>query len=385
MSLQLADYYRETKERLITKCVKCGNCITKCRVMNYTEIKSRPADIQQGIIDYLSGGKELSGDSEAKVRSCMRCYGCLDVKCPIDLDSMTINELVNCEREERKETPWDGVLYPIHGDLSKKWTTGEELKRITTAVENEGAEYLFFPGCNIYKQPDKLLNALTIMDEIGNDYSFAPGMEYCCGLSVHGVNGNAEWLQNAAQKLMDLAQRLKVKKMIFWCATCLCNLQTRIEKFYTPPFECVTFGEYILDNIAKLEFPNAKPRRVTYHEPCKAAYMGIDTDSVREILKAIPGTELVEMKHHGRDTMCCGCEAVPHAFDAGDRVTVERISEAIATGADTMIDVCHNCHWIFVPAQKNHTELKHVSIENFSTYITEAMGKSRKDTLKLED
>ena len=384
MKLNLLDFTREAKDRLINECIKCGNCITNCRIMKYTDVNSSPAEIQQGILDYLKGEKELLGDSEIKVRSCMRCYGCLDVKCPIDLDSMTINELVSCEKEERKETPWNAVLYPIHVGLSKKWTTEEEFKRITTKAEKEGADYLFFPGCNIYKQPDKLLNALTILDEIGNDYSFAPGMEYCCGLSDYGCNGNAEWLQDSAQKLMNFAQRLKIKQMVFWCPTCLCNLKTRIEKFYEPPFESITLGKYILDNITKLQFPNAMPQKVTYHEPCKAAYMGIDTDSVREILKAIPGTELIEMKHHGKNTMCCGCEAVPQAFESGDRVTVERINEAIDTGADTMIDSCHNCHWIFVPAQKNHEELERdITIENYSTYITNAMGKSRKDTLKV--
>jgi len=106
-------------------------------------------------------------------------------------------------------------------------------------------------------------------------------------------------------------------------------------------------------------------------------------NSVRNILKKIPGTELVEMEHHGIDTLCCGCEAITKSFETGDKVTIARLKEAKETGADTLIDVCHNCHWIFMPAQKNHSsEGLDFVIQNYSSYITDAMGKTRKDTLE---
>ncbi|MDR2820474.1 MAG: (Fe-S)-binding protein [Desulfovibrio sp.] len=379
---RLSEYYEAAKQKVITSCLKCGKCISECRVMPFSRIKIDPRKTQQDIIDFLSGGKELSPAGQFKLNSCMRCYGCLDVQCPIGVNSMLITELLAREIQFRKETPWDIPLYPVHEELARKGTSAEEYERISLERTDVKADYLFFPGCNVYKQPDKILNALDMLDAIGNRYSFAPGLAYCCGSSSRGSGGDADWLQNAAEKLFGLGERLKIKAMIFWCPTCLSVLQSRIRHFLQPSFACISFPRYVMEHISKLEFPAATRRTVTYHEPCKNAYMGIDS-CVRQVLRAIPGTELVEMEHHGKDTLCCGCRTVNGMPELGNAVTLARLREAMSTGADTMIDLCHNCHWIFVPAVKSHPELQFpLRIENFSTYVAKAIGIERKDLLQ---
>jgi heterodisulfide reductase subunit B len=88
------------------------------------------------------------------------------------------------------------------------------------------------------------------------------------------------------------------------------------------------------------------------------------------------------MEHHGKNSLCCGCNAVSTAFETGDKVTVARLKEAEASGADILIDICHNCHWIFKPAQKNHPECdQNLKIVNYSAYIAGALGKGRPDSL----
>ena len=110
--------------------------------------------------------------------------------------------------------------------------------------------------------------------------------------------------------------------------------------------------------------------------------MGFDLH-VRDILKAIPGTKLTEMAHHGRDTLCCGCDAVDNAPEIGQAITKTRLLEAVATGCDTLLDTCHFCHWIFNNAVKSDADeaVRNLHIENYSTYITKAMGKARQDSL----
>jgi Fe-S oxidoreductase len=342
-----------------------------------------PQKTQEEIRDFLKGGAEPSEAALFKVRSCMRCYGCLDAQCPIGVDSMLIAELAAREIERRGKKPRALPPCPEHETLARRGTTAGEYAKITTERAHGGAEVVFFPGCNVYKQPDKLLNALTIMDAIGIPYSFIPGLTYCCGSSRRETFGDPGWTQHSAEKLFGLAERLSVKTMVFWCPTCLSMLHSRIKTFYQPPYACASFSEYLAEHAGRLRFPAAAPRIVTYHEPCKNAYMGIDTDSARRALSAVPGTELVEMKHHGKDTMCCGCNAVRTMPELGDAVTEARLREAEETGADTLIDLCHNCHWIFMPAAKKLPGPPFsLRIENFSTYITDAMGQGRRDTLK---
>lgn len=383
---RLIDYYDEMEARLLKDCIQCGNCINKCRVMPFTNMNFSPSakDIQSNILGFLAGTESLGADAIAKVNSCMRCFGCTHVKCPVGISSMLINELVCRKLELAKSNPWQMQLYPSHDKLARRHSSENEYQRITTPVKNNDGNIMFFPGCNVYKQPDKLLNALTILDEIGIPYSFAPGLEYCCGWSVRGAAGDADWLQDAAKKLIDFADECGTKTLIFWCPTCACVFEERIKRFSSPDFSCKTFGQYVFDNIQKLSFPHAVETTLTYHEPCKTTYMNIDTgeNSVRDILKAIPGTKLVEMANHDKNTRCCGCDAVDTNFAVGDNVTVSRLKEATETGATTLIDVCHNCHWIFKPAQHAHAaELSDIKVENYSTYITRAMGKDRPDSL----
>ena len=385
--MRLSEHYKKEKENIVNNCILCGNCVTKCRVMEHVETRDSAQDIQRSIVDYIKGSGALSEDAQKKVNACMRCFGCMDVACPIGTNSMMINEIADVESHRNgAKIPYEEMInYPSHDKLSRKFTSEQEYDRIMSEKIEEGAEILFFPGCNVYKQPDKLLNALTVLDAIGEKYSFLPGMKNCCGWTDRGRDGDAEWLQNTAEQLFNKARSLSVKTMVFWCPTCLCVLETKIKKFLTPEFDCITYGEYVAANLDKLQFPNAVQRKITLHEPCKTAYLGIDRDdnSVRKILEAIPGTELVEMEHHGKDTLCCGCDAVDNAYETGEKAAVKRLKEAKESGAECMIDVCHNCHWIFKPIQNHHRdEFDGIDIVNYSTYIAEAMGKGRKDSLK---
>jgi Fe-S oxidoreductase len=135
-----------------------------------------------GIKEFLRGGT-LSPAAALKTTACMGCYGCVDLSCPIGLDSLGINQMVYRAAELAKEKPFSAPLHEEHRKQLDLLTTPDELSRITTAVHTIGAKYAFFPGCNVYLQPDKVLNALDILDATGVPYSFIPGLEHCCGLA----------------------------------------------------------------------------------------------------------------------------------------------------------------------------------------------------------
>ena len=379
MYKNLPDYYAEEKDKLLKSCAKCGNCIAKCRIMPYITPNKSPKEIQADILTFFKTG-ELSDDAALKVQACMRCFGCLDVKCPIGVNSITINDLVLHDLEEKKENPWSQDVFALQRQLAIENSTPKEYKKITTPRIKEDSKYVFFPGCNVYKQPDKLLNALDIIDSITDDYSFIPGLTSCCGSACRSV-GNHDKEYFEGNKLMEQVAKLKPETLILWCPTCFCQTESRIKLFRDTPCRCVTFGQFVYGNIEKLDLSHAKPHKVTFHEPCKTSYMRLDTESVRNILRLIPGTELVEMEHHGENTMCCGCGTITQYPDMCDKVTTKRLDEAKSTGADTLIDVCHNCHLIFKPCQKRHPGYD-FRIENYSAYILRAMGKERRDTLE---
>ena len=88
--------------------------------------------------------------------------------------------------------------------------------------------------------------------------------------------------------------------------------------------------------------------------------MGI-YDPPRDIIKSIPGVELVEMYRIKEYAWCCGAgggakEAYPdfNAFTAQ-----ERVAEAKSTGAEAIVSACPWCERNFIDAiQANDVDMK---------------------------
>ncbi len=373
----LTDYYDQMKQRLLTQCTECTSCVKHCKVFPHLPQRPDSGEVIKGIRSFIGGGM-TNAAAEYYSNACMYCFGCSDRYCPVGIDHLVIQELYRREIDNRSPDREPRVLYPDHEERMRKYTTPDEYSRITTARYDHDSEIVLFPGCNIFRQPDKVLNLLDIMDAIGNAYSFLPGIEYCCG-NVGRERGDTAMMERMAGKLIDKLIDLKAKTVVFWCPTCACNVRHIFDHCVPErPFEIITFGAYMLRNANRLSYPNAKPCRITLHEPCKSAYMGIDTEDIRGVLRSIPGTDLVEMRHNRENTMCCGCAAVAGSPALGSSITNKRLDEAKATGSDKMLDVCHFCHWVF----KNHQEttgIHEIAVENYSTYIAEAMGISHPD------
>jgi Fe-S oxidoreductase len=130
----------------------------------------------------------------------------------------------------------------------------------------------------------------------------------------------------------------------------------------------------------KLKLRSEVPLRVTYHDPCHLGrqgepyvpWRGVEKkikkqiivyepkrpryngawgvyDPPRDILKAIPGLELVEMERTREYSWCCGAgggvrEAYP---EYADWTAGERIAEARATGAEALVSACPWCQRSF--------------------------------------
>ena len=84
---------------------------------------------------------------------------------------------------------------------------------------------------------------------------------------------------------------------------------------------------------------------ITYHDPCVLGrWMGI-YDAPRELIKAIPGANLVEMPRNRRDAYCCGAGGmIRYDFEAmANLAGADRIAEAEATGAEMILSACPAC------------------------------------------
>lgn len=377
----LVDYMNRERKNILKNCTKCGLCIKKCPIIKNTELKNiDPKDIQKEVLRFLEEGipNEIV---YTRGFSCMECFGCLDNCCPQGLNPMLINDMIKWDYRRNKNIEYkyndpreEKALQRIIASIQ---ITNEDYDKILTPSPSSKADYVFFPGCNVYFQPEKLLSALDIMDIIDEDWAFVPGLDYCCG-EAHIGAGAMEEADHISVELIDKLASYSPKTVIFWCPTCLCRFEKTLASARDIPFNMISFPQFVAQNIESLPFKKRLNKTVTLHEACKSAFTGLDLNGTRDILKSLPGISLLEMPRHGENTSCCGSGAVTFFRESFDIVRNERMDEAAETKADLLVDVCHYCHEVFIDKEQKYN----YSVVNYVSLIAEALGIEREDKLK---
>ena len=379
--MTILDHYLKEKQRYFENCTRCGLCSEGCPILLYTDIRRISSqDIQEGVFEFMKSGipNQMAYN---KAFACMECFKCAADMCPEELNPMLVNELIKGEYIS-KGLANKAYNHAKQADsaqrvLASVLVSGSDYSRITTSSAKQSTRYVFFAGCNVYFQPEKILNALDILDAIGDDYAFLPGLDYCCGDS-HLFMGEIDEGVKRAEELVETIAGFQPETALLWCPPCQCRFDNTIAPAMDIPFKILSFPQYLAANMKKLPLTRAAAGTVTLHEACKSAYTGVDRYGPREVLRQLPGVTLREMTHHGRDTVCCGSGAICWFPDSSARIRKERLQEAAQTGAERLVTVCHYCSQTFAAEEAYYD----FSVTNYVNLVAEAMGFRREEKFK---
>jgi Fe-S oxidoreductase len=251
-------------------------------------------------------------------------------------------------------------------------------------INKEPAETLFYVGCTgaFNKQAQGVpVATASIFQKLGIDFGCLGQNEVCCGSTAMRV-GDAEAFKRVATQNLETFRKLKeekgVKRIVTSCAGCY----RAIKKDYAlaSDYEEIMDGLEVIHTAdflhrlwkeGKLTFKGELDMKVTYHDPCHTgrhlnkfrvdtegeelwpgAYLDVSEeeclyDQPRELLKAIPGVELVEMARIRGNSYCCGGGGgVMTGFgDWAAKNAGLRIAEGMSTGAQHMVSICPFCHY----------------------------------------
>ncbi len=380
--MTIFDHYGKEKQRFLENCIQCGFCAEGCPILPYTEMRDVSAqEIQENVFDFMESGMP-NQRAYTKAFACMECFKCTAEMCPEDLNPMLINELIKGEYISKglANRAYGDAMEPdsTHRVLASVQVSGSDYSKITKPSNKQQARYVFFPGCNVYFQPEKILNALDIMDAVGDDYAFLPGLDYCCGDSLFFL-GDIDEGSRRAQTLVAAISGFEPEAVILWCPTCQCRFYKGILSAVDVPFKTLSFPQYLAGNMNRLKLSDASAGTVTLHEPCKSAYTELDLNGPREVLQQIPGVTLNEMEHHGKQTSCCGSGAISWFPESCAQFREDRLKEAAKTGAERLVTICHYCGQTFAAEEERFD----FEVANYVNLVANAMGIHRDDKFKM--
>ncbi len=216
------------------------------------------------------------------------------------------------------------------------------------SFDPEQHEVLFYVGCtsSYDRRAQAVARSLTaLLDAAGVSYGMLGDDEPCCGEAALSL-GHLPYFHEIAANTAQVFQDRGVARLVTVSPHCYDVFRNHYPR-YQEAFEPLHYTQYLADLLTdgQLKLEGALDLRAAFHDPCFLGRRNGEYDAPREVLRAIPGLELVEMEHSGVDGLCCGGGGGRMWMEtaAGERFSDLRVQEAVDAGVDVMVTACPSC------------------------------------------
>ena len=373
------------------KCNKCGSCTSVCPLYQHTVNEGMAARGKVALLEAVADGRLTARESvRAKLDDCLLCGACtqncpsfvpttdlfLEARAELTKDlglPVPIRMLLAALRSPALMTlgtpplallqkagiprimleQLGGVLpEPVRAGLRSLPPTPfrpfrSQVKSLPSNGMGARGTVAYFAGCFMnWGYADAAMATRTMLMKAG--FRVEVPAVACCGVP-HRAYGDVEAALELARK--NVGTLAEYDRVVTDCASCGAALKEyrhllKGDSEFAERAEQVSARTMdISEFLVKHEFPKPEghaPLRVTYHDPCHLVRgQGIKAQP-RELLKAIPGIEYVEMP---AADVCCGaagsfCVTHPElSLSVGGR----KAENIVSTGADVVVSGCPSC------------------------------------------
>lgn len=345
-------------DELYLSCLRCGLCSASCPVYRETLVESDSPRGRVALVRALNNGElEPSARYADRIYRCTLCAACEKV-CPsgVGTEELFLEAREDLAGRGMLGAPTrrlaDGLLaaHNISGEDNQRrliWT--ENLERAPLGANKKTARAVYFVGCvsSFFPASYSIPQALShVMEAAGLDYALMGENEWCCGYPLLAAG-----MSDQAQELMahNLAQvkALGAEMLITGCPSCYYMWRTVYpERLGELGIRVLHATEWLDEALAQGQLTlQPLSARVTYHDPCDLGRKSGLYEPPRQVLKRIPGVELVEMSDHHANALCCGGGGNLESYN-GELVTAlsaRRLDQAKAVEAQYLVSACQQC------------------------------------------
>ena len=206
------------------------------------------------------------------------------------------------------------------------------------------AEVVYFTGCVAAYFPiaQKIPLALAdILETTQTDFTLLGEEEWCCGFPLMGA-GLRDQIDDLIAHNIDAVKAKGADKVVFACPSCY----QMWREHYPPEFKMYHATQFLSELIATGQLPLKKMDMiVTFHDPCDLGRGSREFEAPRSIIRALPGIDLIEMRHNRESCLCCGGGGNLEMIDSelSSEIAKAKIDEVLATGATTVVTACQQC------------------------------------------
>lgn len=287
------------------------------------------------------------------------------------------------------------------------WAKGLKL---TDATSEPVDVLLHIGGANAFDESQwpGLVGTVAALGKAGVSFGTLGDQEPDAG-SLAFELGHRALAKACAEETVRLARASGARLLV----TCDASAIAAFRNFYPrmgmtlDPIRVLHVSEYLqeLADAGQWQVAAANEEVVTYHDPCRLGRLsepyepwegewttvmkgmrvavpprphrfglGGVYDAPRELLKAVPGTRLVEMERKREFSYCCGAggggkEAHP---EFAEQAALHRLEEAVSTGATTLVSSCATCtRHLGTVAEKHGVGIR---VTDLAGYLTKAQA-----------
>ena len=357
----------------MASCTECGRCQSQCPAW-HTEKPLSPKMLIMAMRDHaltkvpndepIVGNAHENAINPDVLWSCTSCGACVE-ECPVDIEH--VDHIMNMRRfQVLVESEFPTELGNTFRNLEKAgnpWGANRadrdgwiaECDFPITVIDGQipdDVEYLFWVGCaGAYeeraKKTTKAVAELLYMS--GTKFAVLGKKETCSGDPARRA-GNEFLYQILSRENIETLQETfgtrGVKKVVVTCPHCF----TTIGRDYKQQgFELqMVHHTQLLNTLIKegklQTSPHKADKQLTYHDPCYLGRHNQIYQPPRELLEST-GVEINEMPRNQERSFCCGAGGGRMWMEEnlGSRINLNRVDEAIATGADQIAVACPFC------------------------------------------
>ncbi|AJS57619.1 (Fe-S)-binding protein [Paenibacillus sp. IHBB 10380] len=327
--------------------------------------------------------------TEDEIWSCTTCRNCED-QCPVSNEH--VDKIIDLRRHlvlmqgsvphegqramqniERQGNPWG-----LNRNDRAIWIGDIGGVQVPTVRENPEFEYLFFVGSmGSYDLRSRSISRAfaRLLNESGISFAILGNEEKNSGDTPRRM-GNEMLFQQLCTDNIAIFQKYGVRKIVTACPHTFNTLKNEYPEFGLEGVK-VYHHTQLLDQLVQQGKLNPRyevKERITYHDSCYLGRYNNVYDEPRNILKAIPGVEMAEMKRHRENGMCCGAGGGMMWLEetSGKRVNLARTEQALEVKPTVISSACPYC----LTMMEDGTKMKEVEEQVKAKDIAEILEQS---------